>query len=127
MSVWDGIGEFLAKAGDLLSRVISRAIDFGKDIVPDVRPKPPGSGGTVPTTPGGGGGSPGDGSPGPPGGAFTGVFSEPITFLRHLTEGRTWVRVGLVLIGILLIVLAVRMMSRPQNPIEKTMNAIGIR
>jgi len=90
---------------------------------------PPGGGGTTggtgTTAPGSNPGAGSGGSSGNSGGIGS-IFSDTVQFFENVTSGHTWLRVGLVALGIVLIVLAVRMLLKAESPIAKTMRAIGI-
>ena len=55
------------------------------------------------------------------------LFSSPIAFIEGLLNGETWIRLGLILLGIALFIVAIRMMIvHKSNPIAKAMKDIGV-
>lgn len=122
MSLLSDIGSWLNGAWERIFDVGSKLIQAGISVLPlpsSPVPSPAGNSG------GGSGGSSG-GSPAPGGPSTGGYFSDTISFLQSLTEKTTWLRVGLVLLGIVLVVIALRMMILGKSPIQQVMDDIGV-
>jgi hypothetical protein len=107
------MGNLLSTIADWLRKAVTKVVDTGKTIVeslPFLSPSPPSpaNGGT-----GGGTSTPGNPGSGSSGGSALGtMFTETVDFLVNLTKKETWTRVGIVILGILLVVVAVRRMIR---------------
>lgn len=129
MSLASDIGNWLNNAWDRIFDVGSRLIEAGIDLLP----LPPSSvpsptapnGGSGGSTPGPGSGS-GPSTGGTSGGSSGGYFTDTVSFLRSLGEKETWIRVGLVVLGIALILVALRMMVVGRGPIREIMDDIGV-
>lgn len=118
-SVWK---KFAPAAGNLASN-LSQA---GSQFLRNVGLTPPNPSGST-TAPGSGGtGGTSTGSPSG-GGSPSALFTEPIEFLKNVSNGETWKRVGIVLLGILLIFTATLMFMKEESPIAQAMRDIGVR
>lgn len=110
--------------------VFKKAVDVGGGLIsaglgalPIPQPSSP-----PPANNGSGGGSTPGGNPPSSGGGFSDLFTQPVEFLRNLTEKDTWMRVGIVLVGILLIILAVRTMIRANSSagrVDRILKEVG--
>ena len=125
MSLLSDIGNWFGSAWDRIFDVGSKLISAGISLLPlppSSEPSPTNNGGGngTPTNPGGGGSIPGNG------GTSGGYFTDTISFLTNLTKRETWLRVGLVLLGILLCFIALRMMVVGKSPIQQVMDDIGV-
>ena len=129
MSLASDIGNWFNNAWERIFDVGSRLIEVGIDLLPlppSSEPSP------TPTNGGSGGSSPGPGSGtgpstgGSSGGSSGGYFTDTVGFLRSLGQSETWVRVGLVVLGIVLVLVGLRMMIVGRGPIQEIMDEIGV-
>ena len=109
-TIFDKVADWLKGAFKKVVDVGGGLISAGLGALPLPLPSSP-----PPANDGSGGGSTTGGTPPTSGGGFSDVFTQPVEFLRNLTEKETWVRVGIVLVGILLIILATRTMIRANS------------
>lgn len=117
-NVWK---KFSPAAGNLVSN-LSQA---GSQLLTNIGLTPPNP--SSPTAPGPGGtGGASTGSPSG-GGSPSRFFTEPIKFLGNISREDTWKRVGIVLLGIMLIFVAVMILLRQEGPIAQTMHDIGVK
>lgn len=126
MTTLSDIGDWFNSAWERIFDFGSELIKAGIDLLPLPSPSAPsptvpppsgtGDGGGTTTGPGSGGGSSSGGS----------YFSDTIALFRNLTKRETWFRVGLVLLGVVLVVIALRMMILGKSPVQQVMDDIGV-
>lgn len=128
MAESSSIGDWFNNVWERILDVGSALIKAGIDLLPIPSPSEPSPTVPPPSGTGGGGGgtttSPGSGSGSPTGG--NGYFTDTIRLLKNLGKRDTWFRVGLVFLGIVLVVIALRMMVLGKSPIEQVMDDIGV-
>lgn len=118
-NVWK---KLVPAAGNLVSN-LSQA---GSQLLTNIGLTPPNP--SVPTTAPGSGGNGGTSTGSPSGGGSSSAFfTEPVKFLGNLTKENTWMRVGLVILGLLLIFAATMIFMKQESPIAQTMRDIGER
>lgn len=128
MSLASDIGNWLNNAWERIFDVGSRLIESGINLLPippSSEPSPTSNGGSGGSSPGPGSGT-GSSTGGTSGGSSGTYFGNTITFLKSLSEKETWLRVGLVILGTALILVALRMMIVGRGPIKEIMDDIGV-
>ena len=116
------VANWLKAGWEKVVDVGSTLISAGLSALPVPQPSTP-----PPSSNGSGGGSSSGGTP-TTGGGFSDLFTQPVEFLRNITKESTWVRVGFVLLGILLIVVAIRWLIRANSSagrVDRILREVG--